>query len=105
LLRVSHLLIRHSTSNNGRVSFAAVDWRSVTAPPTRTRVQALALASKIRRQITDGTISFSDAARRWSEDITTRELGGSMGVVMASQFQAWPQGKRSGASQVVHIAP
>lgn len=89
VLWVSHILIRHDASKNLEVSFSLADWSSVAPSPARSRTQALELAREVATKAEAG--DFAALAREYSEDITTRDQGGSLGGITASQLLLWPQ--------------
>jgi len=91
MLWLSHILIRHAQGNNTRVSFSAVDWRSVAPPPTRTRLEALQRANELALELANDPSQFAERALRVSEDVTTRERGGSLGSIVASHLWDYPQ--------------
>jgi PPIC-type peptidyl-prolyl cis-trans isomerase-like protein len=91
MLWVSHILIRHDESEPAGVSFSLADWVSEPAPVPRTRAAALALARHVMIEAELGAEPFAGLARRYSEDLTTRQRGGSLGGVTASMLLRWPQ--------------
>lgn len=90
VLWLSHILIRHAQGRNSQVSFSFANWHSVAPPPTRTRLQALELARKLAADLEGDPSRFGALARQYSEDITTKDLGGELGGVVASQLSVWP---------------
>lgn len=91
VLWTSHILIRSADSTNEEVSFNLATWSSVLPPPTRSRAEALALAEDVAQQVRAAPERFSALAAQYSEDITTKDRGGSLGGVTASQLTPWPQ--------------
>jgi hypothetical protein len=91
VLWVSHILIRHNESRNEDVAFVLSDWHAVLPAPARSRGEALALAEEIARRAQENPRSFAELAREHSEDITSKERGGSLGGLTAYQFSIWPQ--------------
>jgi hypothetical protein len=87
----SHILIRFDKAKTDEVNFTLTSWRSVAPPPTRTRAEALVLAQDIARRARSEPKTFAALAARYSEDITTKDQGGSLGGVTASQLTLWPQ--------------
>ena len=87
VLWVSHILIRHAGSTlNGQPGFRALTWNPDPAPPKRSRSEALALATRLSGRLHRHPELFSDLARRYSEDLSTRAVGGSLGGVRATQL-------------------
>jgi hypothetical protein len=91
VLGTSHILIRSADSTNDDVSFNLATWSAVLPPATRTRAEALALAEAVARQARAAPDRFSELAAAYSEDLTTKDRGGSLGGVTASQLTTWPQ--------------
>jgi hypothetical protein len=88
----SHILVRYAgVENPTDVSFTMADFHSVLPAPTRTRDEALALARELQRQAQAEPQHFAELARRHSEDIVRRELGGSFGGLPAGQLKPWPE--------------
>jgi hypothetical protein len=91
VLWVSQILIRHTESRNAHVAFQLGAWDSVPAPPTRQREEALAFAQQLAEGLVRDPEQFADLARLHSEDLVSREDGGDLGGVMASDLASWPQ--------------
>lgn len=92
VLWVSHILIRHESVAPGVVSFNLGDWTPAPAAPSRTRKQAFELAQQAAAEIRPGGQNFADVARQYSEDVATREQGGSLGCISAEEFAyRWPE--------------
>jgi hypothetical protein len=88
VVHMSHILITHREVTDPRVSFSRVDWRS-TLRSSRSRDEALALARSIAGELERRPGSFASAARRHSEDLATRDRGGSLGGVSVLRLQPW----------------
>jgi PPIC-type PPIASE domain len=84
------ILIRHDAARN-EVSFNLAYWLSVPPAPRRTRDQALALAQQIAAEAARAPSAFDELARRYSEDLPSRDEGGALGGLAVSQLSAWPQ--------------
>ncbi|HTV25183.1 MAG TPA: peptidylprolyl isomerase [Polyangiaceae bacterium] len=91
MLWVSQILIRHGQSSLEHPCFSLADWHSVPALPVRSRGEALALTRDLAQQLERSPERFAELARLHSEDICTRDAGGSFGGVTASQFQPFPE--------------
>ncbi|HET9958946.1 MAG TPA: peptidylprolyl isomerase [Polyangiaceae bacterium] len=89
-LRISHILIRHKEVEDSRVSLSLFDWYTQYPGVTRDRIEAWQLAERVARRAQQNPGSFAALAREVSEDPTTRERGGELGTVMASQLWNWP---------------
>jgi PPIC-type peptidyl-prolyl cis-trans isomerase-like protein len=87
---VAHILVRHAEAVDEE-SFSFANWKSVAAPVSRTRAEALARAQEIAEQARQHPERFAELARLQSEDITNRGQGGSLGGLRASQLFFWPQ--------------
>jgi parvulin-like peptidyl-prolyl isomerase len=85
-LWVSHILIRHEGVRPGIVTFQLGDWTPAPAAPTRTRQEAFELAQKVAAQLQSAPTTFDAVARQVSEDIATKERGGSLGGVCALEL-------------------
>lgn len=87
---VSHILVRHARAADEE-SFSFANWKSVAPPATRSREEALARARDIAEAAKQRPERFAELASLYSEDITNREHGGSLGGLRASQLLFWPQ--------------
>jgi hypothetical protein len=86
----SHILVRHRDVPAGLVSFQLPLWTSAPPPPERTREQAFALAQDLAERARREPGAFAELVRTYSEDIATRELGGSVGGMDAEQLYRYP---------------
>lgn len=89
VLWLSHVLVRHSDSSRRAISFSFGDWDAAPPPPARSRKEALALARQIAAQAEARPDAFAELAKRHSDDPSTRERGGSLGGISASQLEPW----------------
>jgi len=90
VLWVSQLLVRHQSSPRD-VPFGPPYWQSEPAPPERTREQAAQIALRLAAEAARAPDEFARLARESSEEIVTRDFGGSLGGMMASEFIEEPQ--------------
>jgi hypothetical protein len=86
VLWVSHILIRHEGSSR-RVPCTVALWQLDGPRPQRTRAEAFDLAQKLATEAAVDPRHFADLARRYSDDITTRDSGGSLGGVRATDLE------------------
>lgn len=91
VLWVSHILIRHADVIPRQLSFQISEWAAAPEAPGRSRAEALAQALDIERRLRAGAAKFDEVARDESEDIATRDRGGSLGGVAAIYYRAWPE--------------
>jgi PPIC-type peptidyl-prolyl cis-trans isomerase-like protein len=91
VLWVSHILVRHQDVQPGIVSFQLSDWTPSPPPPARTLEEAFALAERLRLELRADPSQFSKVAREYSEDISTRAGGGSMGGIGAAELYRFPE--------------
>lgn len=91
VLWVSQLLVRHDGSPAGEVPFAPSQWQSEPPAPTRTRAEAAALAVRLAAEAQRSPDTFAELVARHSDDIVTRDSGGSLGGITASAFLEQPQ--------------
>ncbi len=83
---VSHILIRHEQSEPAENLFGALVLSNGPAPSTRSRNAALAQAQLIAERAQGDPAEFEQLARQYSEDRVTRDAGGSLGGVKATQL-------------------
>jgi parvulin-like peptidyl-prolyl cis-trans isomerase-like protein/PPIC-type peptidyl-prolyl cis-trans isomerase-like protein len=88
-LHFSHILVRHASVSNADVSFCSAYWHSQPPLPARSRREALALAREVALLAQRQPGRFAELARLYSEDVTTRERGGSLGGVSAASLFSW----------------
>lgn len=83
-LWVGHIAIRHDHSQVDL--FRPPGWRPDSPNPARTVAQALALAQEMRAKIAAAPADFERLARIHSEDVVSRDDGGMLGGLRASQL-------------------
>lgn len=90
---VSHILIRHDGSLPGLASFSVLPlpWTPSPPPPARSHDQALQLARSVFEQVSVAPSQFARLAQEYSEDVTTRDVGGSLGGIRAEMLYDWPE--------------
>jgi hypothetical protein len=87
VLWVSHIVIRHRDAASFDPCFSAADWHSTPARgTTRDRLEALALARGVAATARSAPDQFAWLALEYSDDDATRDLGGSLGGLPASQL-------------------
>jgi hypothetical protein len=84
-LSAAHILIGHRKSDF-RTLGGYWPWKSGWAPPDRSREEARALAESLRAELSTHPERFEESARRQSSDVVTRDLGGKLGVIRASNL-------------------
>ncbi len=90
VLWVSHILIRHEAARPG-ISFQLDDWRPDPPASARTRNDAFHLAGQIAAQLRNHPENFEAVARQLSEDVASRDAGGSLGGLSASVLYLYPE--------------
>jgi hypothetical protein len=83
VLPVAHILVRHEGVRPGVVSFHLPDWTPSGPAPSRTRREAFALAQSIEMRLRQRREDFAELAQDFSEDVASRERGGSLGGLCA----------------------
>jgi hypothetical protein len=83
-LWLGHIAIRYDKAQT--ISFRDAFWRPDPPNPKRSLAEASALAEKLAAAATAAPDTFEQLARQYSEDIVTREDGGMLGGVRASQL-------------------
>lgn len=90
VLWASHILVRYDGVPSRRISLDLPEWQSATPPPKRSRDEALQLALQLELRARANPASFAQLARTTSEDVATRDWGGSLGGVSASRLLPFP---------------
>ena len=90
LLSISHVLVRHSESLPRNVPLSILDWMADLPPATRSRDEAVRIATELRARLAKSPHSFSAVAITDSEDPITKVAGGRLGILPASEFLVWP---------------
>lgn len=80
-----HIAIRHEGSDARW--FRDIEWSPDPEPPKRTAAEALKVAHEVATLSKAAPNDFDGLARRYSEDVVTREMGGNLGGVRANQLQ------------------
>lgn len=83
-LWVAHIAIRHESSEVEL--FRPPGWRPDPPNPKRSIAEALALAEKVQAQAALAPQKFEQLARGYSEDVASKDQGGMLGGVRASQL-------------------
>lgn len=83
-LWVGHVAIRHDQSQVEE--FRPLNWRPDSPNPPRTVAEALALAETVWAKVVREPENFDRLARVHSEDVVTKDDGGRLGGVRASQL-------------------
>ena len=91
MLWVSHVLIRHEDVAGTQVCFGPPGWHAFPPPPHRSRGEALSLATELAEMIHAAPQNFAKLAREHSEDPITRDTGGSLGGIIASELLRTPE--------------
>jgi hypothetical protein len=84
VLWVSHIVISHRDAQPDIV-LRPLNWHP-DAPPKRSRDEAEQLAARVAREAQENPSRFESLARQYSDDDVTRERGGSLGGIRASQL-------------------
>jgi hypothetical protein len=91
VLGLSQILIRSSDVEPRAISFSLGHWTAAPPPPARSHEEARRLAEHIAYEARLRPQAFAELAAAHSEDISTREDGGSMGQLIANQLSPWSQ--------------
>jgi parvulin-like peptidyl-prolyl isomerase len=86
VLWLSHILIRHDQVESSDVSFSNTNWTWTLPRSTRSKAAALQLAEQLAEQARAAPERFASLALQYSEDPATRDAGGALGGVTATQF-------------------
>jgi hypothetical protein len=89
VLWMSYVLIRDDQSDTGVPLYAG--WTPLPPAPSRTREEALALASRIADRADAQPGEFAALAAQYSDDTTTKDSGGSAGGVVAGGLLGDPE--------------
>ena len=88
VLFVSHVLVMHSASDSSNVQLRAPGWAPDPAVPDRGEDEALTRALGIAEFAAKDPSSFAELAKRYSDDVVTKDRGGSLGGIRATQLPA-----------------
>jgi hypothetical protein len=87
VLWVSHIVVAHRKSNpQGEVHLRPLAWHPDPPNPERSEEEALDKASNLAERLIRHPQEFEAAARQSSDDVITRDAGGSLGGVRATQL-------------------
>jgi parvulin-like peptidyl-prolyl isomerase len=86
VLWVSHILVMSEASIPGDPSFRPLEWRPDPPMPKRTDAEALARGLKVADLAAEDPSKFGELARTYSDDVITRDAGGSLGGARAGQL-------------------
>lgn len=87
----SHILVAHRDVTPGVVSFRLPEWKPSSSVPERNRREAFERAKWIAQRARAAPEDFARLAREYSDDIATRDLGGSFFGTTAYQLADWPE--------------
>lgn len=110
ILWVSHIVILHEKSNRlGVTALRPGDWNPDTTLPKRTEEAAFDRALKVAEEVARQPETFARLAKTYSDDVVTRDRGGSLGGIRASQLpaeylDAIAELKAGQGSRVIHTA-
>lgn len=90
VLMLSHILIRHKEVDR-QAPFAPPGWNALDPAPSRNRKEARALAAHVAGLADQDPSAFGRLAESYSEDATTSQLEGSLGLVTANEFVFHPE--------------
>lgn len=85
-LTLSHVLVGHEGSQSGEHSELRAPGWSAERPARRSRDEARALAASIAARARSAPNQFDALAREYSDDLTNRERGGSLGTWCAADL-------------------
>jgi PPIC-type peptidyl-prolyl cis-trans isomerase-like protein len=86
MIWVSHIQIRHDQLENADAPFSLAPWHLGLAPVQRTKGEAFRLAQRIAAEAQAKPEAFPELARKYSEDVTTRDRGGALGGLTVLNF-------------------
>jgi hypothetical protein len=88
VLWVSHIVVMHRGSNAADPAFRPLRWRPDPPMPDRTQDEALARAQEVAALAAKDPDRWEELVRTYSDDVVTRDHGGSLGGVRAGQLPA-----------------
>jgi hypothetical protein len=88
VLWLSVIWIRHAQATVSDAPIGPPGWQPWGPPPERSRAQAHDLARDVQRRAQAEPQRFAELARAYSDDVATRDAGGSLGGMRASQLPA-----------------
>src|SRR5689334_13133796 len=91
VLWISHILVRHRDAEPSTPPFGPpTGWSVLPPPPQRDAAEAARLANEIAEETSKDPSRFAELAKTFSDDVTTRDRGGSLGGVSAAYLSAEP---------------
>lgn len=87
----AHILIAHRDVTPGVASFHLPEWTPASTTPQRDRREASALAERLALEARKDSSTFAGLASQYSDDVGTRDSGGSFAGISAYQLAEWPE--------------
>jgi hypothetical protein len=87
----AQIQISHREVTPKVASFHLPDWTPRAENPTRTRLEAFALANAVAERARAEPGEFARIARELSDDVATRDLGGDLTGMSALTLTQWPE--------------
>jgi PPIC-type PPIASE domain len=102
VLWISHILVRHRNSEPSTPPFGPPGgWSVLPPPPQRDAAEAARRANEIAEEASKDPSRFAELAKTFSDDVTTRDRGGSVGGVSAGSLS----GESGVLDALAHMKP